>query len=92
MADNPYQWANGNYYCPPDAATICRIDPDMVAEHGFPVQLESTPTPKSFCSVCLQWFDDPATDQGSGNRPQEGHTHEHNTSAGGDADTGGNSG
>ncbi|QWY81375.1 hypothetical protein SEA_RIZWANA_78 [Arthrobacter phage Rizwana] len=91
MTNNPYQWANGNYYCPPDAAQLCREEPEMVADHGFPVQLDTTPTPKSFCSVCLKWFD-PVEDEGSGNRPKEGHTHEHHAGNGGDADTGGDTG
>lgn len=35
---------------------VDRHDPYKAVLHNFPVQLEATPDPATFCSVCLRWF------------------------------------
>lgn len=72
MSEKPYQWGH-EHFCEPDVVALHERDPSMAVEHGYPTQLEAPPTPATFCSVCLEWFDDPAHLVGSDHRPPEGH-------------------
>jgi hypothetical protein len=66
----PYEWGS-NHYCEPDVVRVNESNRDMAVTHGLPVQLESNPEPPTFCSFCLNWFDDPAHQEGSAHRPPE---------------------
>lgn len=78
MSGNSYQWGD-EHFCEPDVVRLNDTDPDLKLTHGYPVQLETNPVPPTFCSSCLNWFDDPAHDTqhtGSAHRPPttEGHS------------------
>lgn len=77
---NPYAWGH-EHFCAPDTRTLYDTEPERLTSIGYPVELEEPPTPPSFCSKCLLWFDDPAHDtEGSDHRPlQKGLTNEQDT-------------
>lgn len=71
--DVPHEWG-GEHFCRTDAVELYQTQPQRLTDHGFPVELDANPVPPTFCSRCLQWFDDPALDPhhtGSGPRPPE---------------------
>lgn len=70
MSDKPHEWG-GEHFCGPDAKELYYTEPNRVSTVGFPVELDANPVPATFCSVCLQWFDDPAHLTGSEHRPPE---------------------
>lgn len=75
MSTKPYQWGE-EHFCEPDVVQLNTAEPDLKHTLGFPVQLDGNPTPPTFCSACLRWFDDPAHLTGSDHRPPEqGGTH-----------------
>lgn len=71
MAESaPYQWGH-EHFCEPDVVALNEKDRDLAATIGYPVQLTANPEPPTFCSGCLNWFDDPAHQEGSAHRPPE---------------------
>lgn len=74
MSDKPHEWA-GEHFCGADTRHLYDTEPERIhnPDIGFPVELDENPHPPTFCSRCLQWFDDPANDTplGSDLRPPE---------------------
>jgi hypothetical protein len=58
--DSAYIWA-GEHFCSVDTRYLYDYEPHRIhnPEIGFPVKLDAKPHPPTFCSRCLQWFDDP---------------------------------
>lgn len=70
MSDKPYQWGH-EHFCQPDATKLYHAEPGRINAIGYPVELDANPVPATFCSVCLEWFDDPQHLEGSEHRPPE---------------------
>ncbi len=77
MSDStPHEWA-GEHFCGTDTRYLYDFEPLRIhnPDIGFPVRLDANPVPPTFCSRCLNWFDDPAHDppptEGSEHRPPQ---------------------
>lgn len=71
MSGKPFAWGD-EHFCAPDATKLYNREPERLNTVGYPVELDANPVPATFCSVCLQWFDDPAHDhEGSDHRPPQ---------------------
>lgn len=72
MSDTPYAWG-AEHFCEPDATELYETEPQRITDPalGYPVKLDELPEPETFCSVCLQWFTNPANLEGSAPRPPE---------------------
>jgi hypothetical protein len=69
VSEPSYQWGH-EHFCEPDTRTLYDTEPRRLSEMGFPVKLEAPPEPPTFCSSCLQWWQEPQP-QGSAPRPPE---------------------
>lgn len=75
LSDTPYAWGH-EHFCAPDATVLYDAEPDRVDDVGEPVKLPGNPVPPTFCSSCLQWFDDPQhLTAASHLPPEQGETH-----------------
>jgi hypothetical protein len=81
VSDTAYEWG-GDYLCQPDLIQLYKDEPERADTIGYPIELDETPRPKTFCVRCLLWFDDPKHDH------NERTTHGQADSAAGDADPG----
>lgn len=78
MSDKPHRWGH-EHFCGPDLSTLYRSAQggELLNDIGFPVALDAPPEPPTFCSSCLQWFDEAEQHtEGSEHRPpQKGTEH-----------------
>lgn len=60
-----YRWGTENF-CEPDVAKLYHAEPQRLNDPSlhFPVKLDTPPNPPTFCSVCLQWWADPNSEEG----------------------------